>query len=427
MNNRSPKTIIFFSLHYPFHFSDSYLDDEFNLLAQNFDNKIVITANTFSHEKRPMPDGVVLYRYSSHESRVSAGIALRLLFKPFFYSEIYNLLFRYKMPITIALLKELFAFYGRAQNTSDFVSNVIRQQGIDVNGLLIYSYWMLEGSFAAALLRRQHPQIKTIARAHSLDVYFERTAIKYHPFRKFILGQLNRLYFISENARSYFTAKHFLTSQEKAKTAISRIGFSATASFIDAPATNTLRVISVGYVQPLKRIDLIVDTLELMDSSVEWVHVGHSNHSEQEFVAIQQYAEQKLGNKPNIKYTFAGKTDKKDLFALYEQKPFDVFVNVSETEGIPVSMMEAMSYSVPVIGTNVGGVAEIVADTVNGFLLTPYPNAHEVKQQLLRFAALSTSQRKAMRQRAFDTWNNYYNAQVNNLKFVAEVTALFNK
>ncbi|MFM2306697.1 MAG: hypothetical protein RLZZ367_1366 [Bacteroidota bacterium] len=427
MNNRTPKTILFFSLHYPFHFSDSYLDDEFNLLAQNFDNRIVVTANTFSHEKRPMPEGVVLYRYNAHQSRVSAGVALGLLFKPFFYNEIYSLLFKYKIPISITLLKELVAFYGRAQNTSDFVNKLMHEQRIDVNGLLIYSYWMLEGSFAAALLRQRYPQIKTIARAHSLDVYFERTAIKYHPFRRFILSRLNRLYFISENARCYFTTKHFLANEEKIKTAISRIGFNAHNNFIDTLPTNTLRIISVGYVQALKRIDLIIDTLAIMDINVEWVHVGHSNHNEQDFVAIQQYALQKLGAKPNIKYTFTGKTEKKDLFALYEQKPFDVFLNVSETEGIPVSMMEAMSYSVPVIGTNVGGVAEIVDDGVNGFLLQPYTNATEVKQSLLRFMALGAAEYKAMRLKAFETWNTKYNAETNNRNFVSSVMALFNK
>lgn len=426
MNNRTPKTILFFSLHYPFHFSDSYLDDEFNLLARSFDNKIVVTANTFSDEIRKMPEGVSLYRYNSHAYRVSAGRALKLLFKPFFYTEIYNLAFRYKVPVTMALFKELFAFYSRAQSTADFVKDIISKQGIDTNGLLIYSYWMLEGSFAAAILRSERPQIKVIARAHSLDVYFERTAIEYHPFRRFIFSRLNKLYFISENARSYFVAKHFLTEEDKKKTAISRIGFSATAGFTDAPVTDTLRVISVGYVQALKRIDLIIETLALMDVYVEWVHVGHSNHNEQDFVAIQQYALQNLGNKPNIKYTFTGKTEKRDLFALYEQKPFDVFLNVSETEGIPVSMMEAMSYSVPVIGTNVGGVAEIVEDTKNGFLLSAYPNAEEVKQQLLRFAALPYTQRTQMRKHAYDTWNTRYNAQVNNLKFVTDVTALLN-
>ena len=43
---------------------------------------------------------------------------------------------------------------------------------------------------------------------------------------------------------------------------------------------------------------------------------------------------------------------------------------MSETEGIPVSIMEAQSYGIPVIATNVGGTSEIVHDGINGVLLS---------------------------------------------------------
>ena len=38
----------------------------------------------------------------------------------------------------------------------------------------------------------------------------------------------------------------------------------------------------------------------------------------------------------------------------------DALINVSESEGLPFSMMEAISFGIPVIGTNVGGVKEII-------------------------------------------------------------------
>ena len=41
---------------------------------------------------------------------------------------------------------------------------------------------------------------------------------------------------------------------------------------------------------------------------------------------------------------------------------FDLFVNMSLSEGIPVSIMEAISFGIPIIATNVGGNAEIVND-----------------------------------------------------------------
>lgn len=424
MNNHSPKTIIFFSLHYPFHFSDSYLDDEFNLLSSKFDKKIVVTTNTFTNEKRPTPNGTVVYRYNPHTHGVTVISILSLLFKPFFYTEVFNLLFKYKLGLSMPLLKEVFAFYSRAYYMKKFVERVIHEQEVDTNGLLIYSYWMLEGSFAAAMLRTTLPNVKVVARAHSLDVYFDRSTVGYHPFRRYIVGQLNRLYFISANARTYFINKHFLAKSNIAKTAVSRIGFSAGNKYIGTVVSDVLRVISVGYVQKLKRIDLIVDALALLDITVEWTHVGHSNHNAQDFEDIQAYAQKLLGAKANITFRFTGKTDKADLFALYEQKPFDVFLNVSETEGIPVSMMESMSYSVPVIGTNVGGVAEIVEEAKNGFLLSPYPDSKEVSSALMRFYKLSNDDRNHMRMAAYTTWYTQYNAQVNNQNFTNEVVAL---
>lgn len=49
----------------------------------------------------------------------------------------------------------------------------------------------------------------------------------------------------------------------------------------------------------------------------------------------------------------------------------DVYVLPSYTEGLPISILEAMSYKLPIISTNVGGIPEIVFNNVNGFLITP--------------------------------------------------------
>jgi glycosyltransferase involved in cell wall biosynthesis len=43
---------------------------------------------------------------------------------------------------------------------------------------------------------------------------------------------------------------------------------------------------------------------------------------------------------------------------------FDIFVMPSESEGIPLSLLEAMACSKPVVVTNVGGMPEVVTDKV---------------------------------------------------------------
>jgi glycosyltransferase involved in cell wall biosynthesis len=49
----------------------------------------------------------------------------------------------------------------------------------------------------------------------------------------------------------------------------------------------------------------------------------------------------------------------------------DVFVLPSYREGIPMAMLEAMATGMPVIGTPVGGVPEILTDEVGGRVVTP--------------------------------------------------------
>ncbi|UZM98846.1 glycosyltransferase [Lysinibacillus sp. MHQ-1] len=46
-----------------------------------------------------------------------------------------------------------------------------------------------------------------------------------------------------------------------------------------------------------------------------------------------------------------------------------VFVLLSDWEGLPISIIEAMRIGLPIVATNVGGVKELVVDHGNGFLV----------------------------------------------------------
>ena len=47
----------------------------------------------------------------------------------------------------------------------------------------------------------------------------------------------------------------------------------------------------------------------------------------------------------------------------------DVFVLPSYNEGLPISLLEAMSWGVPVVSTTVGGIPELIRDGTDGFLI----------------------------------------------------------
>lgn len=68
-----------------------------------------------------------------------------------------------------------------------------------------------------------------------------------------------------------------------------------------------------------------------------------------------------------VKYEgFVSGTKKENL--LYRA---DAFILPSYIEGLPVSILEAMSYGKPILATSVGGVPEIVKQDINGILFQP--------------------------------------------------------
>lgn len=68
-------------------------------------------------------------------------------------------------------------------------------------------------------------------------------------------------------------------------------------------------------------------------------------------------------------FEFLGWIDKKRKEELLEQS--DIYLLPSYSEGMPMSILEAMGYGLPIIASNVGGIPEIVIDKKNGLLNTP--------------------------------------------------------
>jgi colanic acid/amylovoran biosynthesis glycosyltransferase len=111
------------------------------------------------------------------------------------------------------------------------------------------------------------------------------------------------------------------------------------------------------------------------------------------------------------------------LLHWYRQHQPDIFINVSSSEGIPVSIMEAMSCGVSAIATNVGGTAEIVNDE-NGILLNPNPTIREVSEAICFFANLNEENKKRFSQAAKLKWENDFNSEKNYLNFMQKIQSL---
>ena len=63
------------------------------------------------------------------------------------------------------------------------------------------------------------------------------------------------------------------------------------------------------------------------------------------------------------------------------KQEFDLFMNVSSSEGLPVSIMEAFSFGIPALVTAVGGNPEIVQEGA-GILLDENPSINSITQNI---------------------------------------------
>ncbi|RXP44855.1 glycosyltransferase family 1 protein [Lutibacter sp. HS1-25] len=77
---------------------------------------------------------------------------------------------------------------------------------------------------------------------------------------------------------------------------------------------------------------------------------------------------------------FTGYLSKENWIA--KAAEFDLFINTTNIDNTPVSIVEAMALGLPVVSTNVGGIPYLIEDTVNG-LLVEKDDADQMVKQLI--------------------------------------------
>lgn len=138
-----------------------------------------------------------------------------------------------------------------------------------------------------------------------------------------------------------------------------------------------------------------------------WYHFGTGKLEKE----IERYCKEKL---TKDSYKLCGYVDNKEILKKYKEYNANFFINMSDSEGIPVSIMEAMSFGIPVIARNVGGMSEIVNEE-NGLLLEndDAEDAASKISSLLTDCREKTGKYETMCKKAYDTWNERYNAEKN--------------
>ncbi|MGO3183458.1 MAG: glycosyltransferase family 4 protein [Aequorivita sp.] len=77
----------------------------------------------------------------------------------------------------------------------------------------------------------------------------------------------------------------------------------------------------------------------------------------------------KVASQLNLPVTFTGMLQKEEWVSL--SKDYDIFINTTNFDNMPVSVMEAMALGLPVISTDVGGLPFLIENKIDGILVPP--------------------------------------------------------
>ncbi|WP_440874885.1 glycosyltransferase [Thalassotalea sp. PLHSN55] len=134
----------------------------------------------------------------------------------------------------------------------------------------------------------------------------------------------------------------------------------------DNPHTETtqdgiLRLGVVSRLIPLKNIALLLSVLKSMPAEIQAkIKLQIFGDGPEKAPLTQQVTDDKLENL----VTFHGNViDENQIYP-----KFDVLVMCSNTEGLPMSILEAMGFGLPVISTDVGAISQVVDDKSSGWL-----------------------------------------------------------
>lgn len=246
-------------------------------------------------------------------------------------------------------------------NRAVYLANLLNDTCEIEKGAVYYSFWMNEWASVLSILKQKNKISGFVSRIHGADLYEERVPVfKKLVLRKFQLQNVSKVFSISNKGGHYLKDKY---RNFKNKIFTSYLGTNDFGpGYFDK--NHVFTIVSVAKVRNIKRIYMIPEILMNINFPVKWIHIGDENLSSNDST-IQTYLNNKklLKSKPNIEVVTLGNTTNEQVLQFYKSNNVNLFISVSETEGLPISMMEAMSFGIPILSTNVGGCSEIVNET----------------------------------------------------------------
>jgi colanic acid/amylovoran biosynthesis glycosyltransferase len=399
---------------FPYSIGETYYEDEIKIIENYFDTiHLVITDYNKKEIENPslkLSSKVILCRANTKINSLEKLINLPVFFNRIVFDELINIHKFLKQNISLISLKTLLDSYLRARRVYKEIDKIISETDFNTTDVWLRSYWCTEYILALIWIKRKYPIVGVYSKMHAWDIYFERNKDNYLPYRKYIYDNCNNLFVISNHGLHYL--KNKFNTYDFSKFIVSRLGVTKNIFKPSTKEKNKLVLFSVAFISFVKRLEIIVEALSLINKyEITWIHVGDGRHKD--LSEIKNFAEHTLGNKKNIQFKFEGKLSKKEVINYLANTNLDVLINTSETEGLPVSMMEASSFGYPIIGTNVGGVSEILHHDKNGFLLNKNSPIKEFANSIEKFAAMDKEEFESYRKSSYEIWSQEFDAEIN--------------
>ncbi|MBK7625716.1 MAG: glycosyltransferase [Bacteroidales bacterium] len=416
------KSLVLITSHYPFGTGESFIEQEIKHLSRNFEKIIIIAQDINGEKTRETPENVTIYRYNSATSFKGFLILPFLFFiNASTIAEILKAEIEFRLGIKDTLTIRKFSFLFRkvikAVQLKEHITKVLRKEKIN-ESITFYSYWLKTGAHAISML--DYKNSIRIARGHGSDIYEEKTTEGYLPLLKYCGIKLDAIFFISNDGRQYFREK---TGIDTRRFLLSYLGIER--AYIEAKEpvrSDKYIIVSCSNIVALKRINLIIESLELVRSQREilWYHFGDGLLKSE----LEDIAKKKLAPLKNITYNFMGHYPNNELLKFYSLNRVDLFINTSYTEGVPVSIMEAQSFGIPVIATDTGGVRELVREGTGSLLPVGF-SPSDLAKLIEKYSGLPADEENKIRVNAFHNWNMNFNASSNYEDFIMQLNSIF--
>jgi glycosyltransferase involved in cell wall biosynthesis len=231
--------------------------------------------------------------------------------------------------------------------------------------------------------------------------------------RRFLLNFLTNVYSISLDGYHYLKNRYPGYNQTLN---VAYLGTLEKGKGIYNSTKSPLKLVSCSAVVPLKRLNTIIDSLKyLTEFDVHWTHLGDGPY-------LEEIKRLSASLPKNITAKFLGRLSPEKIYEFYIENECHLFLNVSEFEGIPVSIMEASSFGIPVIATDVGGTAESVVNGITGYLINKNFESSELASIIRSVFNLDNVKYDDLRVQSRKNWESKFSAESNFSSFFKELS-----